>query len=161
MEHGKVILQKLQDRLNLLTELKKLMLQQQRALVSTNTEQIDHFSEMQVDCMSKLQEVESQWQELIRSAAKTHNVQTNSTEQIIQLILDDSNLNLALGYLEKIKQLVSQIETVKQNNTLLIHNSLALVRSTLNHLQRGQKSDAVYHPKRKQAMSNVLFNQKL
>ena len=161
MEQGKFVLPLIKDRIKSFTQLKDLLLQQQKALVNSDTDQITISSELQIDCMEKIQELENKWQKLIIDIKSRHNLQTAEADYVISLALNDEDSDRVFAYLGQIKRLIGEIETTKRNNTLLINNSLSIIRSTIKHLQGDRAVDAVYHPFRKQINNYALLNKKL
>jgi len=161
MEQGKVVLQLLQDRIREFNQLKELLLQQQRALVSVDTEKVTCFAELQINCMERIQALEARWREIVEKVKLSNNISGNTSDLIVALGLNDHDSTLAFAYLDQLKKTTREIMVVKKNNSLLIHNSLSLVRSTLNQLQGEPKSAALYNPFRKPAQQHILLNKKL
>lgn len=161
MEQGKVVLQLLQNRIKEFNQLKDLLLQQQRALVAVDTEKVTGLAELQVNCMEKIQSLEMRWREVVEQVKQANNISGSSPDLIVSLGLNDHDSTLAIAYLEQLKKVIRELAVVKKNNSLLIHNSLSLVRSTLNQLQGEPKSTALYNPFRKAAQQHILLNKKL
>lgn len=161
MEQGKVILQLAQDRIKLMTELKRLLLQQQRSLVDADTERIVRDAEAQLKCIEKIQALESEWQKCVEGIKARFRNSQGTAEQLVNMTLDEEDSVRFLAFTDQIKKLISEIDMIKRNNTLLIRNSLVLVRSTLQRLKGNGSGEAVYHPRRKQEMDTIVLDQKL
>ncbi|MEJ2635662.1 MAG: flagellar export chaperone FlgN [Calditrichia bacterium] len=161
MEQGKLVLHLLKERIKLLSELKNLLMQQQKVLVTSDTEQITYFAELQVKCMENIQTLEEELRGIISEVKVAHNLKSHTIDQAISMILDETGNNFYFAYRDQLRKLASEIEVIKKNNTLLIHNALGLVQSTLKHLHGGRLPDAVYHPGKKQAMGHLLLNKTL
>ncbi|GAB4380482.1 MAG: hypothetical protein Kow0042_30580 [Calditrichia bacterium] len=161
MEQGKVILNLLNERIENFTNLKDLLLRQQKALVEADTSRITHFAEMQLTCLEKIQRTEKEWVALLNRVKAERHLETLTTDHLVALDLDDHQSSLVFAYLDQVKKLVKEIEIIRHNNTLLIHNSLALVKSTMEQLQYGPDARAVYHPHRKSLSRHLLLNKKM
>ncbi len=160
MEQGNVFLQMLQKRIELLSHLKGLLLQQQRALVEGDTDRITSFSELQIECMEEIQTLEMAWRKMVQEIKTGHDA-AMTTEQAVSLILEDSEIDQFLALGSQVKSLVSEINMIKKNNTMLINNSLTLVRSTMRYLRGEKPTDSFYHPNRKAAAGHIVLNRKL
>ena len=161
MAQGKIVLELLQERIKNLDLLKDLLLQQQRALVATNADEVTHFAEMQVNCMEKIQSLENKWKELVDVVRTEKQLASVSSDFMISLYLDGDESVLAMAYLERVKKTVLEIENVKRNNAMLLNNSLSLVKSTLRNLQGDFPAASIYNPFRRQEHGHVLLNKKL
>lgn len=161
MLHGKVILQLLSERIKKLTQLKELLLGQQRALVQAHSEEVTRFARLQLECMEKIQTLEERWTDLVNHVKKEKALPTASTDLVVSLGLNDNDSARVFAYLDQVKKLAGEIQSIRRNNALLIHNSLGLVNATLRKLQGEGTANAVYSPFRKLKQRNILLNKKM
>lgn len=161
MEHGKVVLKLFTYRLDLLKELERLLGTQQLALVAGDSDQITDSAEKQIECMEKIQSVEVEWRKTVQELKKTLKMPESSFKDLIAAALSKSENEIFERRRAEFLKVAEKVNELKRNNTLLIHNALSLVRSTLKHLQKGQPGDVVYNPYRKPGQGHILLDKKM
>lgn len=161
MVQGQDVIQLLQSRIQLFSRLKALLLEQQKSLIGTDTDQITHFAELQVNCIEEIQEQGSRLVNFLQEVRERYQLSGTSDKQVILLMVGESKAQTVRELFNQLEELVQEIERIKRNNTLLIHNSLLLVRSIMQQLQGNGLGDAFYHPHRKPINGHALLNKKL
>jgi hypothetical protein len=161
MEQGRVILITLEKRVQLFSQLKDLLLQQQNALINGESKEIRYYAEMQLKCMENIHQLEMRWDTIIKNLRKRINQSEISVENILSFILNPKDVSTAFNYLAQLKELAKEIDIMKRNNALLLHNSISLIQNTLRFLQGNKLSDALYNPRRKTVHKNAILNKKL
>lgn len=161
MEHGSTLLQLFQQRLEYLQKLEELLKLQQKALIDSDQEGITQYAEKQVDCLENIQKVHQAWRESFTRIKAELNLSSATSEQLLEMILTPTERKKWEQMVGEYKVVAQRIEELKQNNTLLIHNALSLVRSTLQQLQGQPAGLAVYHPYRKPEQGHILVNKKM
>ncbi len=161
MEQGRTILGLLQQRLELVQKLEELLKFQQKALIESDQENITNFAEKQVECLEKIQQLHEQWLEEVNGIKTELNLPRATTSQALEMVFTESEKQEWEETVQAYQEAVSRVEELKQNNTLLIHNALSLVRSTLQQLQGQPAGLAVYNPFRKAEQGHILVNKKM
>ncbi len=161
MIKGQDVIQLLQSRIQLFSRLRELLLEQQKSLIGTDTDQITHYAELQVNCIEEIQEQGNRLRELLNKVRERYQLSGTSDKQVIFWMVGESQADRIQGYFDQLKELAGEINRIKRNNTLLIHNSLVLVRSIMQQLNGSGMGDAFYHPHRKPVNGYALLNKKL
>lgn len=161
MEQGRIVLKMLKERTQLFSRLKDLLYQQQNALVKNETDKVRNLAEQQLSCMEQIYKVETRWNSLVKNLKKKLNHPEAAVENVISYILEAKSLALAIDDLNKLTELAKDIDTLKRNNALLLHNSITLIRNTLSYLQGNKPTDVFYNPRRKTNYKNAILNKKL
>jgi len=161
MAQGQDVIQLLQSRIQLFSRLKDLLLEQQKSLIGTDTDQITHFAELQVNCIEEIQKQGSRLRDLLKEVRERYQLSGTSDKQVIFWMVGKSQTEQVRGLFKQLEELAKEIDQIKRNNTLLIHNSLVLVRSIMQQLNGNGIGDAFYHPHRKPVNGYALLNKKL
>lgn len=149
MKHGRFILQLQQQRLSHLEHLKKLLLAQQAALLQNVPEELDHLNEEQIYCIEQLQEVESRWKDFLQQKLAGKAVYRQNPEYAVLPELDDQELLQYENLRTRIRAISEEIRRLKENNQVLIENSLGFVRTIMRTILESNGKEAGYRPDQK------------
>ncbi len=161
MEQGRFLLDRLDAKCRLLTELKTRLETQQALLVEYRLGELEACSSGIVTCMEALQQWEFRWQEAIATLRQNPQLVHLTTRDLLFLVVDESDHPRLMRTLDALQRLAETIDRLRESNQQLMENSLAFVRSMVRAFQSGGQPQAVYRPHKPLAARSTLVNRKL
>lgn len=142
-------------------ELKRLLDEQQKALLFNDSEQVSVCAQQQVTCLENIQEIETSWKSWLESCRAKYEQPELSSEQAVFLEFDQEAYSYYKSIKENLLNLFQQIETLREENSALMANSLEYVQTMLKQIKNGIEEKGVYQPGNKRSSTSYLINKKL
>ncbi len=121
------ILQLLKERVRILSLIKDLYLRNQKLLASAQPDQLVSFEENQRALVQEMQTAELQWRTLVEKIKSQGKIQSENTDVIISLTLQENLITRYFAYKDQLYQVLSELERIRKNSHLMASNTFPFI----------------------------------
>lgn len=161
MEQGRQLQQLYEKRIEAFRSLKALLEQQQKSLLTHDTELLQETSDKLVPGMEDIAQLEFDWRELLTRQYRSDDLSGVPEDTLSGFYLSKKELSVLRVHQAQLRQLLKDIEQLKEANRVLLENSLGFVGTLLRNITEGDRQKGVYGPGKKTASTNRLINRTL
>ncbi|GEM_PF-3910985 len=161
MKQGRQLQELYQQRIHAFRELKELLEQQQESLVTHNTQLLQETSDKLVTGMENIARLEKSWRRLLTRQYQGNGLSEVPEDTLSGFQLSQDERMILREHQAQLRQLLKEIEQIKEANRTLLDNSLGFVSTLLRNILEGDQQAGLYGPGKKVASSNRLINRTL
>lgn len=126
------ILTLLKERVRVLSLIRDHYLKNQKILASADPDKLQNFDKQHKLYLEEMLQVEQNWRDLVVKIKTEREIQSENTDIIFSLTLSEDFITLYFAYKDKLYQILSEIERIKKNSSLMARKLFPFISDQLN-----------------------------
>jgi hypothetical protein len=121
------LLNLLEERTRYLSLLKEVYLKKQHFFIEPDKIEMERLNELHEIFLKEMLHLEEKWHNYIKKLKLANNLQTETTDVILSMILDEEMITRYFAYKDKMYQLLNEIDRIKKNSLLMSKNAFPFI----------------------------------